>query len=71
MKTVVISGAIILGLAFTGLAALYWLTPAHSLPAFVPGFDPESAKPHFTHGLGALMLGLLSFLLAWSRAWGD
>jgi hypothetical protein len=32
MKTVVVSGAILLGLALVGLAALYLLTPAGQLP---------------------------------------
>jgi hypothetical protein len=50
MKTVVISGAVLVGLFFVGLAALYWLNPADHLPAFVPGYDPESDKRHFTHG---------------------
>ncbi len=71
MKAVVISGAILVGLFFFGLAALYWLTPANSLPAFVPGYDPGSDKPHFTHGLGMLVIGLTAFLLAWFRSWGD
>ena len=38
MKTAVVSVAVIVGLAFIGLAALYWLTPAGDLPAFLPGF---------------------------------
>jgi hypothetical protein len=71
MKTVVVSGAILIGLFFIGLAALYWLTPADNLPAFVPGYDPQSDRRHFTHGLGMLAIGLTAFALAWSRSWGD
>ena len=52
MKATVVSVAVIIGLAFIGLAALYWLTPAGDLPAFLPGFKPGSVKPHFNHGLG-------------------
>ena len=70
MKTVVVAVAILVGLAFIGLAALYWLTPAGDLPAFIPGFVPGSTKPHFNHGLGALFIGLAVLLFAWfgSRA---
>jgi hypothetical protein len=71
MKTVVISGAVLVGLFFVGLAALYWLNPADHLPAFVPGYDPESDKRHFTHGLGMLVIGLMAFALAALRGWGD
>ena len=65
MKTVVVAVAIIVGLAFIGLAALYWLTPAGQLPAFVPGFVAGSTKPHFNHGLGALIIGLAALVFAW------
>ena len=37
MTAVVVLVAVIVGLAFIGLAALYWLTPAGELPAFLPG----------------------------------
>ena len=68
MKTAGVSVAVIVGLAFIGLAALYWLTPAGDLPAFLPGFKPGSAKPHFNHGLGALIIGLAALALAWFRS---
>ena len=44
MNTTVVSILVIVGLAFLALAALYWLTPAGELPAFVPGFAPGSTK---------------------------
>jgi NADH:ubiquinone oxidoreductase subunit 2 (subunit N) len=71
MKTVVISGAIVVALFFLGLAALYFLTPAGNLPAFVPGYEQGSTKVHVTHGLGMLVIGLIALALAWSRRWGD
>ena len=67
MKTIVVAAAVIVGLAFIGLAALYWLTPAGELPAFVPGFVPGVTKPHFRHGLGALAVGLAALVFAWFR----
>ena len=63
MKATVVSVAVIVGLAFIGLAALYWLTPTGDLPAFLPGFKPGSVKPHFNHGLGALIIGLAALAL--------
>ncbi len=71
MKSVVVYGALLVGLFFFGLAALYWLVPADYLPTFVPGYDPASHKPHLTHGLGALAIGLVAFAVAWLRSWGD
>ena len=71
MKTTVVSVAVIVGLAFIRLAALYWLTPAGDLPAFLPGFKPGSVKPHFNHGLGALIIGLAALALAWFRSRAD
>jgi hypothetical protein len=71
MKAVVITGAILIGLFFLGLTALYWLTPAGNLPAFVPGYQAGSAKLHFSHGLGMLVIALVAFALAWFRSWGD
>jgi len=71
MKSVIISGAILVGLFFLAVAALYFLIPAGNLPPFVPGYDPGSAKLHVTHGLGMLTIGLVAFALAWFRSWGD
>ena len=68
MKTIVVPIVVIVGLAFIALAALYWLTPAGELPAFVPGFAPGSTKPHFNHGLGALVIGLAALAFAWFRS---
>ena len=67
MKTIVFAVAVIIGLAFIGLAALYWLTPAGELPAFVPGFAPGSTKTHVNHGLGAFVIGLAVLVFAWFR----
>jgi len=71
MKTFVISGAILVGLFFFGVAALYFLVPAADLPTFVPGHEAGSARLHYTHGLGMLVIGLVAFALAWFRSWGD
>ncbi len=67
MKTIIVAVAVIVGLAFIGLAALYWLTPAGELPAFVPGYAPGSTKTHFNHGIGAFVIGLAALVFAWFR----
>jgi hypothetical protein len=68
MKTIVVAGAVLVGLAFIALAGLYWLTPAGALPAYLPGFEEGSAHIHFKHGLGMLILGLGALAFAWFRS---
>lgn len=65
MKTVVVSIAVLVGLILIGLSALYWLTPAGGLPAFVPGFVEGSTEIHTKHALGTLVVGLAALALAW------
>jgi hypothetical protein len=55
----------ILGVAFLVIAAVYWLTPAASLPSFFPGFDSGSVHVHFKHALGSLVLALALLAFAW------
>ncbi len=62
--------AAILGVVFLALAALYGLTPARSLPAFVPGFEAGSDHVHVTHALGSLIVALILFAVAWSQRAG-
>ena len=55
----------LLGLVAIALAAYYGLTPASSLPAFLPGYDAGSDRIHTTHALGSLIVGLALLALAW------
>jgi hypothetical protein len=55
----------ILGVVFLALAVLYWLTPAGSLPAYIPGFEAGSDHVHVTHALVSLIVALLLFVFAW------
>ncbi len=57
--------AVLVGVIFLGLSGLYWTVPASSLPHFIPGYMADSAKIHFKHGLGSLLLALGSFVYAW------
>ena len=68
MKTVVVSVAVVVGLVFLGLAALYWRTPASELPAFLPGFREGATDIHVKHALGALIIGLAALAVAWFRS---
>jgi hypothetical protein len=57
--------AAVLGIAFLLLTAVYWIEPAGSLPAFIPGYEAGSSQIHFKHGLGTLILALALFAFAW------
>jgi hypothetical protein len=55
----------ILGIVFLTLAALYALTPAGSLPGFIPGYEAGSEHVHLTHALGSLVVAVVLFAFAW------
>jgi hypothetical protein len=57
--------AAVLGIVLLVLTAVYWIEPAGSLPAFLPGFEAGSAHIHFKHGIGTLILALALFAFAW------
>ncbi len=57
--------AILLGIIFVIVGIIYFITPAHSLPSFFPGFDASTAKTHLKHGIGAIGLALACFAFAW------
>ncbi len=59
--------AIVIGIAFVALAVVYWITPAGSLPAYVPGHEAGSSTIHVKHGIGSLLLGLAAFAFAWFK----
>jgi hypothetical protein len=57
--------AALVGIVLLVLAVVYWIEPAGSLPAFLPGYEAGSPHIHFKHGLGALILALALFAFAW------
>jgi hypothetical protein len=61
-------GAAILGVVCLGLSALYFFTPAGSLPGFMPGFEAGVKAVHVKHAIGSLVLGLALFAFAWFRS---
>lgn len=64
-KKTIISISVIAGIIFLAIGAYYWIVPAGQLATFVPGYLAGSTHIHFTHGLAAVLAGLLSFLFAW------
>ena len=65
MKYLLVILLVIIGLVFIALAVYYWVTPAGSLPSFVPGHIDGSTTKHFKHGLAALIVGIGCLILAW------
>ncbi len=57
--------AVILGILFVLVAIYYWITPAGSLPGFMPGHIAGSMVVHVKHGIAALLLGIALFIYAW------
>ena len=66
-KTGVIVAGVI-GLLFLIAAAIYFVTPASALPGFLPGHEAGVAKPHLKHGVLALALAVVSFVVAWFQS---
>ena len=62
-------GAAIVGVLLVVVAIIYFVEPAHSLPAFFPGHvsatDAEANHHHTKHGIAALVVALACFAFAW------
>jgi amino acid permease len=65
MKKLQIIIGVVVGIVCLGLAAVYWTTPAGSLPSWLPGFIAGSAVVHVKHGIAALIIALAAFVFAW------
>ncbi|HML14452.1 MAG TPA: hypothetical protein VK456_14180 [Xanthobacteraceae bacterium] len=59
------TGLVVLGVIFLVIACVYWLVPAGSLPSFVPGFEAGSTHVHVKHGVAALAVAVVCFVVAW------
>ena len=62
-----VSLAVIAGIALIVIAAVYWAEPAKSLPGFFPGHQAGSGHHHVKHGIAAFLVGLACFVFAWFR----
>ncbi|MDE2213344.1 MAG: hypothetical protein KGJ34_02315 [Patescibacteria group bacterium] len=68
MKKPLVWVSIIVGILFVLLALYYWMTPAESLPTYLPGYIAGDTAPHFKHGLASLIVGLAFFVFAWFQS---
>lgn len=57
--------AMLLGVAFIGLAYFYWVTPAGELPIYIPGYIEGAPNIHYKHAIASFLLGLAAFAFAW------
>lgn len=56
---------LVLGVVLVAVAIVYFVSPAHSLPAMMPGHQAGLQRHHTTHGLAALALAVLVWIGAW------
>jgi hypothetical protein len=56
---------LVAGIALLVVAAVYFLLPADSLPAFFPGHEAGLARIRVKHGLLSGGLGIVLLLGAW------
>jgi len=68
---VLIGAAVVLGVAFIILGVVYWIEPAGSLPAFIPGHEAGSGHHHVKHGIASFLLGVALLVFAWFQTGGD
>jgi hypothetical protein len=57
--------ALVLGIIFLILAIVYFVIPAGSLPGFLPGFEAGSDHVHLKHGVAALVVSAVLFVISW------
>ena len=57
--------AVVVGLALIALAVVYWVEPAKSLPAWIPGHQAGSTHHHVKHGIASFLVGLAGLVYAW------
>lgn len=50
---------------FVILAIMYFMTPANHLSTFIPGHDATLDKPHFKHGVAALLIAVGCVAFGW------
>jgi len=55
----------LLGLVLILVAVVYFVTPADSLPSFVPGYEAGVARVHIKHGVVAAVIGVVLLAAGW------
>ena len=59
--------AVIAGVALIVIAIVYWAEPAKSLPGFFPGHQAGSSHHHVKHGIASFFVGLAALVFAWFK----
>lgn len=67
-RNLLMAGASILGILFVILGVVYAITPAGSLPHFIPGYSMGLLKHHYTHAVGSIIVGCGLFAFAWFQS---
>lgn len=62
-KLLAVLGSIV-GIALTIASFIYFITPAKTLPDFMPGYDVTMERVHYEHGVAALLLAVGVFVFA-------
>lgn len=57
--------ALVAGVVLVVVAIVYFVEPSKSLPSFFPGHYATSVQHATRHGMVALFVGLVFFLVAW------
>jgi hypothetical protein len=57
--------AYLLAVILIFVAAIYFLVPADSLPAFFPGHEPGLTRIRMKHGIAAGAAGVILLLVGW------
>ncbi len=68
MNKLLVFLSVFFGILIVILALIYFLNPASALPKFIPGYQAGLMRHHYTHGVGALVLGLGAFVFAWFQS---
>jgi hypothetical protein len=58
----------LVGVILVVVSVVYFAEPAKSLPSFFPGHQTGSSHHHTTHGIAALIVGLIATFGAWMGA---
>jgi hypothetical protein len=64
-RRVLAIGAVVVGVLLLVVAVVYFVEPASSLPAAMPGHEAGSSHHHVKHGIAALVVALALFAYAW------
>ena len=67
-RRLLVIAAVVLGVLFIALAAVYWAEPAGSLPSFIPGHEAGSSHHHVKHGIASFLVGLACLAFAWFQS---